>query len=354
MAGMRTRVSLRGLVVFLLILSAAWCLPQSDKPDDLNQKLNYRVPVARVEGRFVEALGETARVFNIPIGISWVNTASSQQKRALEYKDATVLEIIQDIAKTEAGYEVNIANNVVHVATKDVPADQNFLYLKIPQFSGNGVAAVVKAGLWMLLNQQIAPDPARGYGGSIFHNRDDPTLYLQFTNATVEEILDRIAFEADQKVWVVTFAEDPNLTPTGFRRTESFASKAIAADNDQPVWDIFPWDYWPVGLPAPANSEAANRSSAETHQILNTALVPEQQTTLKVGESAVLRIPSDHEYSIVSAGDVLVPVRRSQIGVIYRAVRPGQQTIVLNPHVSQGDCVSCASHHYFITVRAVQ
>jgi hypothetical protein len=29
-------------------------------------------------------------------------------------------------------------------------------------------------------------------------------------------------------------------------------------------------------------------------------------------------------------------------------------TIVLNPHVSQGDCVSCASHHYFITVRAVQ
>jgi hypothetical protein len=91
-------------------------------------------------------------------------------------------------------------------------------------------------------------------------------------------------------------------------------------------------------------------SNAQTQQVRNTALTPEQQTFLLVGDSAVLRIPSDHEYSIVSAGNVLVPVRRSQIGVIYRAVRPGQQTILLNPHVSEGECVSCAAHHYFITV----
>jgi hypothetical protein len=256
---MRTRAVCRGRFIVLLLtatlISAVECLPQSAKPDDLNQKLSFRVPVGRVDGTFVEALGETARVFNIPIGISWVNTASSQRKRAVEYKDATVLEIIQDIAKTEAGYEVDIANNVVHVATKDVPADQNFLYLKIPQFSGDGVAAVVKAGLWMLLNQQIAPEPARGYGGSIFHNRDDPTLYLQFTNATVEEILDRIAISSEQKVWVVTFAADPHLTPTGFRRTESYPSQVIPADDAEPTWDIFRWDYWPVALvPAPGTN----------------------------------------------------------------------------------------------------
>jgi hypothetical protein len=91
-------------------------------------------------------------------------------------------------------------------------------------------------------------------------------------------------------------------------------------------------------------------SSAETYRVRNTALIPEQQTFLRVGDSAVLRIPSDHEYSIVSAGSALVPVRRSQIGVIYRAARPGQQTILLNPHVSEKECVSCATHHYFITV----
>jgi hypothetical protein len=259
MAGMRIgAVSFSGLLVLLsaaILTSAARCLPQSDKPDDLNQKLSVRVPEGRVEGTFVEALGETARVFNIPMGISWVNTASGQRKRAVEYRDATVLEIIQDIAKTEPRYEVSVANNVVHVTTMEVPARQNLLYLKIPQFSGTGVAAVVKAGLWMLLNQQIAPNPPKGYGASISHSSSDPTLNLQFTNAAVEEILDRIATASDQKVWVVTFAEDPHPTPTGFRRTESYPSQVIPADDAEPVWDIFRWNDWPVALvPAPGKN----------------------------------------------------------------------------------------------------
>jgi hypothetical protein len=59
---------------------------------------------------------------------------------------------------------------------------------------------------------------------------------------------DRIGLASDHKVWVVTFAEDPHLTPTGFRRTESFATKAIPPDDAEPVSDIFRWDYWPVAL----------------------------------------------------------------------------------------------------------
>ena len=208
-----TRAICRRFIVLILtaLISGVTGLCQSDKPDDLNQKLSFRIPVGRVEGSFVNVLGETARVFDIPMGISWVDTASSQRKRAVDYKDATVLEIIKDIAKTEPDYEVRVPNNVVHVATKGVPDGQNFLTLKIPQFSGDGVAAVEKAGLWMLLNQQLAPDPARGYGGSISHRSDDPTLYLQFTNSTVEEILDRIAIASDQKVW----ASEPTVNAVG-------------------------------------------------------------------------------------------------------------------------------------------
>ena len=244
-------ISRSGFLPFLfaaLLIPTGWCLPQSDKSDDLNQKLSFRVPVGRVEGTFVEALGKTARAFNIPMGISSVNTASSRRKRVVEYKDATVLQIIEDIAKTEPGYEVRAENQVVHVKTQEIPDKQNFLRLRVPQFSGEGVAAVVKAGLWILLNQQIAPHPPKEYGASIPHRASDPTLDLQFTNATVGEILDRIAVVSDQKVWVVTFAEDPNPTPTGFRRTASFPSKAVAPDNDQPVWDIFPWDYFELVL----------------------------------------------------------------------------------------------------------
>jgi hypothetical protein len=101
----------------------------------------------------------------------------------------------------------------------------------------------------MLLNQQMAPNPPTGgYAVSIAGSSSDPKLNLDFTNATVEKILDTIAVGSEEKVWVVTFSEDPNSLLKGFRRTEPFISKAVAADNDQPVWDIFPWDYWPVEL----------------------------------------------------------------------------------------------------------
>jgi hypothetical protein len=94
------------------------------------------------------------------------------------------------------------------------------LNVNIPQFSGTGVAHVVKAGLWMLLNQQIAPNPPEGYAGSVAGSSSDPKLNLDFTNATVEKILDSIAVGSEEKVWVVTFSEDPNSLLKGFRRTE--------------------------------------------------------------------------------------------------------------------------------------
>src|SRR4029077_5076523 len=91
-------------------------------------------------------------------------------------------------------------------------------------------------------------------------------------------------------------------------------------------------------------------SRAESNRIQNLTLVPERRTTLQVGELAMLLIPSEHHYSIVASGDVLIPVRHTRRGGLYRAVRPGLETILLSPHVSRGECVSCATLHYFITV----
>jgi len=63
---------------------------------------------AKSEGGFLEALMQAARTFALPMGISWIDTASAQQKRTIEYQNTTVLEIIEDIAKTEPGYEVSV------------------------------------------------------------------------------------------------------------------------------------------------------------------------------------------------------------------------------------------------------
>ena len=52
------------------------------------------------------------------------------------------------------------------------------------------------------------------------------------------------------------------------------------------------------------------------------------------------------------AGDALVLVRHLRRTTLYRAVRPGQETIVIGPDVARGECISCATLHYFITIVA--
>jgi hypothetical protein len=139
-----------------------------------------------------------------------------------------------------------VSNGVVHVATKDVPAGQNFLYLRVLDFSAKGNANFVKATLWMQLNQRISPDPHRGYGGSMLRSPAEPTLNLTSSNSTVGEILDSIAVASDFKVWLVTFEDNLNLTPSGFRRAESLSPSELIPDEAQPIWDILRLNYWPL------------------------------------------------------------------------------------------------------------
>lgn len=82
------------------------------------------------------------------------------------------------------------------------------------------------------------------------------------------------------------------------------------------------------------------------------AIPAEEQTTIGVGQLARVSIPATYYYSVEAAGDSLVEVRRSKGAVIYRAVKPGTETILLSPDVPDGHCISCATIHYFVSVVA--
>ena len=81
-------------------------------------------------------------------------------------------------------------------------------------------------------------------------------------------------------------------------------------------------------------------------------LVPEQRTTLHVGDTVVLYIPADRRYSKFQANSFpgLTFVKRAEDRVVYRAVQPGPEVIIISPDVPAGECISCATIHYFVDV----
>jgi hypothetical protein len=83
-------------------------------------------------------------------------------------------------------------------------------------------------------------------------------------------------------------------------------------------------------------------------------LALEETTELRVGDVAVLHIPSDGILSPTVGGawqDVLTRVKQSGRDVTFRAVRQGSGVVILGPTLEAGkECVSCLTVHCFIKV----
>ena len=84
-------------------------------------------------------------------------------------------------------------------------------------------------------------------------------------------------------------------------------------------------------------------------------LRPEERASLHVGDVAAVRVASNPQYSIGSAGTALALMTRTEehgtTVYLYRAVAAGNHTLVLTPREPGPDsCVSCVTVHYFIQV----
>jgi hypothetical protein len=84
-------------------------------------------------------------------------------------------------------------------------------------------------------------------------------------------------------------------------------------------------------------------------------LQPEVPTTLHVGQTATVQVPSDRHYHVSSAGSSLALAKETKENnttiYVYHAVEVGNQTLVATPREpGPGGCISCVTVHYVIQV----
>jgi hypothetical protein len=223
-----------------LVVPRAWGSPL---PDDLSAKLNkpvtdYNLGICN----FVAGLVRVSTDFQIPMGIVSVNTPQARAELPFAWKDTTVQEIVEALAKSQAGYQVKRRNGVVHVFPSEViPGSQNFLKSKIENFEvRNDFIEMASFKLHTLVT------PLSGSRSISIGASGDSKVDLKLKNSSVEDILDALAISSNRKIWLVTFSEDVGLTPKGLRRTASLWTDKAIPDAQQPVWELMRW-----GDPAP-------------------------------------------------------------------------------------------------------
>jgi hypothetical protein len=227
------RCSITLVLLLALLPSCAW--PSS--PDDLTARLNKSVSNYNLGTfNFVSALIRVSNDFEIPIGIVWVNSVAAHAELSFAWKKTTAMEIIQDIASTQLGYQVEVRNGVVHIWPSGlIPDRENFLKLKVPAFDVHDAYIEIAS---FKLHMLVAP---RKYGQISIGGTGDSKVTLELKNASVEAALDALVVASNRKIWVVTFSDDAKLTATGLRRAESLWSGKATPDEEQPSWDLIRW-----------------------------------------------------------------------------------------------------------------
>ncbi len=231
-----------GLQICLICLSTF----ASAQHGALDSKLHQAVPNYEITAdNFIAALVQVSDQFQIPVGIQWINDANARMPIRLSLQNSTVEGIFKRLAASEPNYQVMVKNDVVHVFSKSVPADQNFLLLKVGLFElRDEVVGIGERKLRNTVRALTAPSSSKpiGIGGSLATSTNERAVSLKLDNAMVEDVLDSLVTASGKGIWIVTCLPDSALTPAGYRRTLSLWSSAPVPDEEQPVWNIFRWD----------------------------------------------------------------------------------------------------------------
>ena len=83
---------------------------------------------------FVGALLHVSNEFQIPMGITWINSPPARAEATFAWKSATIDEIILAIAKTQPGYQVQVKNEAVHIFPAEIPDAESFLKIRLGGF----------------------------------------------------------------------------------------------------------------------------------------------------------------------------------------------------------------------------
>ena len=229
------------LASLLVLLPYSWGCPvvcAHAQSDDLAVKLSKRVHNYSVGPlNFVGTLVRVSNDFQIPMGIVWINTPTALAERSFTWKDATVEQLIEAIAKMQPGYQVRATNGMVHIFAPGAILDpESFLRLQIKSFRVEGDLTELAS---LRLHNLITPPRYSGFSAAA---NMDPRINLDLRDSTVEGVLDALVLASSKrKIWVVTFLDSKAVTPKGFRRTISLWADKPAPDEDQPVWDLLRW-----------------------------------------------------------------------------------------------------------------
>lgn len=239
---------MRNLLLLAVMLFTPAKMPARPEGTELRAKLDARVTQYSLSATgLADALARTSKQFQVPMGIEWVKDKQALQGFSRTWKGETVRHVLSSIVAAYPGYGFTVEDGVVHVFRRDLLEDtHNFLNLKVPDFFEvrQQPAGLANVELRTVVQNTVSPrnlPPGAGEAGSYATGIPEKPLTVSLRGLTVREALEKLAAASEHNIWVATFSDTSEFTPTGFRRTETLWHPAPFPNTQQPMWDFIAW-----------------------------------------------------------------------------------------------------------------
>jgi hypothetical protein len=191
----------------IVLFSAALCYGQT-----LEEKLALQTNFIPLSDTPVDQLIEIAQKFKISMTIEWVEQEEESDNQPPDFSGDSVLDLIAAVIQQSPDCIVTKEGEILHVFSQsEVFNPLNFLNLQIPEYSAfHEPLFEAERLLRMKINRLLYPGPyGGGYGGGGVPNSFRArAITLVGYNLTIREILNRIAEDHGNALWIVKLNPD--------------------------------------------------------------------------------------------------------------------------------------------------
>jgi hypothetical protein len=186
-------------ILFLLALLSGTLTAQSQ-----NSEFDPIVPRFAVDGvTALQALVRLSAITHEPMGIVQSDEGLCKSQVSLSIDGTQASAIVGKILAAVPGYSWRVApgSQVIVIAPNAVPpTTKEFLELIDDRYRANGNVQRLAMTLWVHVRSILHPE--QGTAGSILSSANDPVFELDLKAASIEQILNQIAFVA-RGTWIL-------------------------------------------------------------------------------------------------------------------------------------------------------
>jgi hypothetical protein len=204
-------------MIFVALLCAACCgAAQGARARSLEEKLGGATDYLPKAATPVERLVEVAQRFKLPMAVEWVERAGTiKHDSVLPARKRSLKELLNEIVSISPEHRVEIEGGLVHVYSPLAVAHPfNFLNIRLKSYyvKDDDLFAAEDQLRWAI-RFTLEPEKYRdGYAGGYGHGSGDvfeiPRFSISVSDMTIREVLNRIAQEQGNALWVATIRSE--------------------------------------------------------------------------------------------------------------------------------------------------